>query len=242
MAETFRGQNHSIYTSNNGGVEFINSLIEVSLKLNPSGPVKKIRNYLVQLLDSGYGSFSLDPNFDFPNILHNSDALIALSTIIKELAHELTKSTPNLKWDIDWNLETRLKWLARTVEFHEMVNTLLIQKNVPVEHLKPDLAANDRFIFQYYLISDHYKECCKRNPETKGKEKLDLLNKLIPVMVALDKRKDELYLAYSDRSEIFLAQGSRKNAIEDLEKCMALTNDPEEKEFLMESIKILSND
>jgi hypothetical protein len=220
-------------------------LIGASMKVTVTRHVEMVRNYLIEQSRNGYGSFSLDPDSYFPTIFQDPQNLRALASIIIEVANQLKRSELDLQWDIIWDRETRLRWLAKMTEFHEMITDLCLEKNIETESLILDLSDDEMASYQYYLLTDYYAEICKRGLGGRQKndfeqDKVDLLTKLIAVSESLLKSNDELLSRYSDRSEIFISQGQKKKAVNDLQKCIQLTNDSEEKEYLLEIISELS--
>ncbi|MEZ4810489.1 MAG: hypothetical protein R2819_09035 [Allomuricauda sp.] len=236
MAEVFRGQHHSIYTSNNGGQALLHSLIQISKKIGSNPPIIKIRTFLEQQLKKGHGSFSLDPKLDFPEALKDQNTLKALLTVVKAMGHELTKPNPNLPWDIDWHREIRLRWLAKMVQFYKMVTDLMPKASLVASNLEVSLDEVDSTLFRYYLHSDYYKELCRRYPKKNVAQKLDLLNRLIPIIKVFPDKREELLLRFSERAELFISQGKNKKAVQDMKQCIALTRDPIERGLFKEYV------
>jgi hypothetical protein len=250
MAEHFYGVNHTVHISNAGAEELIKGWIGISLNLNPTLPLQKVTHFLeIQLEKKGDGdrSFSLDPNHYYPDIFNSTDNLRALSNIIKEFSYELTKTEPNLKCDISWDDNTRMKWLAKMIELHEIIKNILEQKNIQIEVPQIQLTSSEKELCKYHKAADYYHELCSREKKgglnlTKAKvleKKLNYLNELISIVKSEKMKKAELLLYYEDRAETYLGLGNKKDAIEDLKLSMEL-EDNTGKKILQEYIESLT--
>lgn len=238
MAEEFRGKNHSVHTSNNGGKELLKSLIEVGQRLNQDTNLQQVLFFLTQQLKSGYGSFSLNPQMDFPDAFQNTKNIKALTLLIEAIANKLLKPEPKLSWDIQWNRTNRIRWLAKLSELHEMCLDLL---SISDKAKKFDIKLNkdDANLYHYFLLTDYYTELCRRHPNEGEQQKLKLLNQLLPIISMIPHKKEEMLLRYMERTDIFISIGDTKSAVQDLKICISLTDDSKEKKWLKSYIAAL---
>ncbi|WP_271766748.1 hypothetical protein [Aquimarina algiphila] len=243
MAEHFYGKNHTLHTSNKGGEELLKGLIGVSNKLQETTSIIKVRFFLENQLKQGSGwkAFSLNPNIDYPELFENTNNLITLINIIKHFGNELTKTQPKLDCDIDWTRDLRCKWLAKTLELHEIIRQLLFDRKICIDKLNYNIDNDDSNLCQYYLISDYYYELCRRYKKNKpeneeenkiNETKLKYLDKIISIIEIGIQQNDILLIYLLERAELLISIGNKEEAILDLKKCFILEDENGNKAIL----------
>ncbi len=232
MAVKIYGKNITVYTSNGGGESLLQALGFMAKTLPASQVLDEVLDLLVPIGQTG--NLYLEP---VPPEISTPAHLTCLAKLIRLFIEELAKDSPNpAVTDIDWNKELRLWWLAKMLNFYDLIrDTFLPEWNVPPP-IELELSKKDRLDCKVNCLK---QLCFHHSKKNEWETLLDIFDSIIALRLQEEASKDrdrDIAQQFLAKADIFEKQGNNDAYKKALKQALAYENDFEMRQAVKEEI------